>query len=199
MTLGSFKRFQPDDYLMLLVLCFYTTLVATINIVRYTSSNLLPPNFDVNSLSAEDVREREYGSKLILVVEQCQCCTIWGAKACLLVLYLRLTTMRWENIGIKILAAYVAFGFAFMEIFYFGVWCRPFYEYWQVSTSNVQCTAATNHLVTNAVFNLSSDCIMLAIGLPMFLRMQLPYVDCRTHRNDRASADTSTAGKRSSP
>lgn len=41
-------------------------------------------------------------------------------------------------------------------------------------TPNVQCDAATNHLITNAVFNLSSDLAMLAIGLPMFVRMQLP-------------------------
>ena len=72
MTLGSFRKFQADDYLMLLVLCFYTTLISTINIVSDTSSNLLPPGFDVNSLTPQDVKERQYGSKLILVVEQCQ-------------------------------------------------------------------------------------------------------------------------------
>jgi hypothetical protein len=175
MTLGSVKRYQTDDYLMMLALCFYTTLVATINIVRNTSSNLLPPGYDVDMLSKSDIQERRYGSKLILVVEQSQCCTIWLAKACLLVMYLRLTTVRRENIFIKILCGYVAFGFVFMEIFYFGVWCRPFYLYWAVPTPNIQCSAATDHLITNAVFNLSSDSVMLAIGLPMFLRLKLPW------------------------
>ncbi|KAK4555605.1 hypothetical protein LTR86_007358 [Recurvomyces mirabilis] len=174
MNLGSAKRFQTDDYLMLLALSFYTTLVATINIVRYANSNLLPPGYDINDLARSDIAEREYGSKLILVVEQCQCCTIWLAKACLLIMYLRLTTMRRENIAIKVLCGYVAFGFVFMEIFYFGVWCRPFYEYWAVPTDNIQCSAATNHLITNAVLNLTSDLIMIAIGLPMFLRLKLP-------------------------
>ena len=42
-----------------------------------------------------------------------------------------------------------------------------------VPTPNVQCDAATNHLITNAVFNLTSDVAMLAIGLPMFLRLSL--------------------------
>lgn len=83
--------------------------------------------------------------------------------------------MRWENIGIKILIGYVIGTFVIMEILYFGVWCRPFHEYWAVPTNSSQCDAATNHLITNAVFNLSSDCIMLAIGLPMFLRMKLPW------------------------
>lgn len=159
---------------MVLILCFYTTLIATINIVRHTNSNLLPPGFDVSTLTASDKKQREYGSKLILVVEQCQCVTIWGVKTCLLFLYFRLTEMRRENLAIKMLAGYVAFGFAFMEIFYFAVWCRPFYEYWQVPTNSVQCDAATNHLITNAVFNISSDLILLAIGLPMFMRIKLP-------------------------
>lgn len=43
-----------------------------------------------------------------------------------------------------------------------------------VPTPNEQCNAATNHLITNAVFNLSSDVILLAIALPMFIRSRLP-------------------------
>ncbi|KAK3067956.1 hypothetical protein LTR53_014841 [Teratosphaeriaceae sp. CCFEE 6253] len=175
MTFGSFKLFQLDDYLMLVALGFYTTLVASINIVRHTNSNLLPPGYNVTHLSQEDIQERTYGSKLILVVEQCQCCTIWLAKACLLTMYFRLTTFRKENIAIKGLCGYVAFGFVFMEIFYFGVWCRPLRNYWAVPTPNIQCDAATNHLITNAVINLSSDCAMIAIGLPMFVRLSLPW------------------------
>ncbi|KAF2173088.1 hypothetical protein M409DRAFT_17036 [Zasmidium cellare ATCC 36951] len=178
MTLRSLRRFQLDDYGMLIVLCFYTTMIATINIVRNTSSNLqrrLPPGFDLATLTPSGKAEREYGSKLVLVVEQCQCVTIWGAKLCLLVLYLRLTQFRWENVGIKVLIGYVIGSFVIMEVLYFAVWCRPFHEYWAVPTNSSQCDAATNHLITNAVFNLSSDCIMLAIGLPMFLRMKLPW------------------------
>lgn len=39
----------------------------------------------------------------------------------------------------------------------------------------MQCNTATNHLITNAVFNLTSDIAMIAIGLPMFLRLTLPW------------------------
>nr|POE90634.1 hypothetical protein CFP56_60247 [Quercus suber] len=174
-VLGAFRRYQLDDWGMLAVLCFYTTFIPTINIVAHTSSNLIPPGTDIAAFTTQEIAERAYGSKLVVVVEQTQICSIWGAKACLLVLYLRLTTLRRENIAIKVLACYVAFGFIFMEVFYFAVWCRPFYNYWAVPTPNVQCDAATNHLITNAVFNLSSDLAMLAIGLPMFIRMSLPW------------------------
>jgi hypothetical protein len=43
-----------------------------------------------------------------------------------------------------------------------------------VPTPNPQCDTAINHLITNAVFNISSDVIMLALGIPMFARIQLP-------------------------
>ena len=171
MTLGSFRKFQADDYLMGVVICFYTTLIVTINIVRHTSSNLLPPHFPANSLTPQDKSEREFGSKLILVVEQCQCVTIWITKICLIILYWRITTVYRENLAIKVLFGYVVVTFVIMDILYFGVWCQPFHNYWAVPTPNKQCDAATNHLITNAVFNLSSDVAMLLIGLPIFLRM----------------------------
>jgi hypothetical protein len=174
MVLGSFRKYEADDYIMMVALCFYTTLIASINIVRDSSSNLLPPGFDVNSLTKQDVRERQYGSKMVLVVEQCQCVTIWLVKACLLVLYLRLTTARKENIAVRVLFGYIIATFIVMDGLYFGYWCQPFHNYWAVPTPNPQCDAATNHLITNAVFNLTSDCAMLIIGLPMFLRLNLP-------------------------
>jgi len=175
MTFGTFKRFQVDDYGIVVVLCFYTVLVVALNVETDTNSNLLPPGFDTSTLTPDDIAERVYGSKLIIVVEQCQCFVIWGAKACLIALYLRLTSLRVEHYAIKALAVFVGLSFIIMEILYFAVWCRPFWEYWAVPTNNIQCSAATNHLITNAVFNLTSDFVMLAIGLPMFLRMHLPW------------------------
>lgn len=130
MALGSFRRYQTDDYLMMLVLCFYTALTVTINVVEHTSSNLLPPGYDIAHMTQQDIEERTLGSKLILVVENCQIVTVWGAKSCLLVMYLRLTSLRRENVAIKALLVYVAGSFVLMEILYLGVWCRPFNHYW---------------------------------------------------------------------
>lgn len=38
----------------------------------------------------------------------------------------------------------------------------------------VQCSAATHHLITNAVFNISSDLIIISIPLPLLFRVRLP-------------------------
>lgn len=60
------------------------------NIIADTSSNLIDPN-DTTELTPENIASREFGSKMVLVVEQMQCLTIWLVKACLLIMYGRLT------------------------------------------------------------------------------------------------------------
>ncbi|KAH0395586.1 hypothetical protein KCU89_g10176, partial [Aureobasidium melanogenum] len=80
LNLGTIRRFQADDYITMVAMCFYTTLIVTINIVAKSDSNLLPPGFDVNSLTPGQIHDRSYGSKLVLVVEQCQIMTVWCEK-----------------------------------------------------------------------------------------------------------------------
>lgn len=146
------------------------------NIEAISDSNLLPPGFPIGELTRQDVSDRQYGSKIVIVVEQMQIAVIWGCKTCLLVLYYRLTRMvnTKENLAIKLLAVYVAFGFILMEILYFAVWCRPFHDYWAIPAPSSQCDTLIDHRITNAVFNISSDIIMLCIALPMFIRSMLP-------------------------
>ena len=87
----SIRKFQIDDWLMVLALCTDSVFLATINIAAKTSSNLLAPGDNVNQFTPQERAERVYGSKIVLVVEQMQCCTVWLIKACLLLLYNRLT------------------------------------------------------------------------------------------------------------
>ena len=58
---------------------FYTTLVTCMNIVAHLDTNLMTPA-DIHTLTPESIRSRIHGSKLVLVVEQSMCVTIWGAK-----------------------------------------------------------------------------------------------------------------------
>lgn len=67
-----------------------TILIVAMNIVATKSSNLIDPN-DPTDLTPENIKERIYGSKMVLVVEQMQIATIWLMKACLLIMYGRLT------------------------------------------------------------------------------------------------------------
>src|ERR1700712_417822 len=90
---GSIKklRLQVDDWLMLVAVASYTAFIVIINKEVIYSSNLIDPSQDVNTLTPNDIKQRAYGSKLTVVVEQLQCLTVWLLKGCLLILYLRLT------------------------------------------------------------------------------------------------------------
>jgi hypothetical protein len=123
-------------------------------IVATADTNLMLPE-EVATLTPESIQSRIYGSKLVLLVEQCMITTQWGCKICLLLIYYKLTyvlflsrrhkhflteseysmglTQRW---AVKIVGGYVVFGWTLMEILYFGVWCQPFNQYWAVPVSN---------------------------------------------------------------
>ncbi|KAE8334228.1 hypothetical protein BDV24DRAFT_170402 [Aspergillus arachidicola] len=132
----SVKSLQVEDYLMLLVLCFYTCLVVTLTRIEHVQTNLMKPG-DEAYLTPESIKSRVYGSKLVLATEQCMLATIWGCKGCLLLLYARLTEGIKQQLAVKILAGYVVGTYILLEILYFAVWCPPFYNYWAVPTPSL--------------------------------------------------------------
>ncbi|KAF2666864.1 hypothetical protein BT63DRAFT_321328 [Microthyrium microscopicum] len=171
----SILRLQIDDWMIIVALASHTAFIAAINKESHYSSNLIAPGENVNTFSAAERASRIYGSKLTVVVEQLQCLTVWLVKSCLVILYYRLTKSLRLNKFVIALGVYVLVGFIVMEILYFGVWCRPFHNYWALPTPSKQCDAATNHLITNAVFNISSDVIMLCIAFSLFVGNNLAW------------------------
>lgn len=111
---------------------------------------------EVDLTDEEDMANRVFGSKIVIVVEQMQIFLIWSVKVCLLIMYSRLTyehplhtspvmstkltgryrTSLKQHLFVKITAGYVALSFVVMEVLFFAAWCRPFWHYWQVPTDN---------------------------------------------------------------
>lgn len=174
----SITGLQLDDWIMgIFVFVCYTALMVVSNRWFKAGSNLEPPDFNFGALSAEDLSQRVYGSKMMIVTEQMQIAVIWSCKVCLLIMYHRLTrtALRNENIAIRLLSAYVALGYVVMQVLYFAVWCRPFNQYYAVPTDSTQCNTLLHHRITKAVLNISSDIIMLSIALQMLIRSKLPW------------------------
>ncbi|RKL31542.1 hypothetical protein BFJ72_g10946 [Fusarium proliferatum] len=169
MLLGSFKRMLADDYLMAVTMVTYTALLAIVSVLTRTPTNLINPD-DHIVLTPEDIKLREYGSKLVLVTEHMQMITLWGVKGCLLFMYGRLTMSLKQNFLVKLVAGYVVVGFVVMQILWFAAWCRPFNHYWQVPPDDSE----TNHMITNTVVNISSDIMIILLPMPVFLQSQLP-------------------------
>ncbi|RSL91341.1 hypothetical protein CEP51_000311 [Fusarium floridanum] len=173
MLLGSWKNMLADDYLMVFTMVTYTILLVIVKVLTYTPTNLIPPGEKVDLNDKENIADRQYGSKLVLVTEQMQMFTLWGVKGCLLFMYGRLTMSLRQNFLVKIVAGYVVLGFVVMQILWFAAWCRPFSHYWQVPPEDLNCSAETNHMITNAVMNISSDIMIIALPMPVFLQSQL--------------------------
>lgn len=81
------------------ILASYTILIVMANIEAKSHSNLLPPGFPIHELTPNERSRREYGSKIVIVVEQMQIAVIWSCKTCLLILYYRLTYVTTLIIG----------------------------------------------------------------------------------------------------
>ncbi|KAI0477754.1 hypothetical protein GGR56DRAFT_692531 [Xylariaceae sp. FL0804] len=110
MLYGSFTRMGIDDYLMLFALVAYTILVVGVDILTKTPTNLINPDEHVD-LTPENIKRRIFGSKMVVVVEQMQITLVWSVKACLLLMYSRLTSSLKQNIVIlsAILNKYYSF------------------------------------------------------------------------------------------
>ena len=114
---------------------FYTNLIICMNIVAHLDTNLMLPT-DIPLLTPDSIKSRIVGSKLVLVVEQSMITTIWGCKICLLLMYNKLTFGLKQQLAVKVVGGYVVINWLIMEILYFGVWCRPFPQYWAVPVAN---------------------------------------------------------------
>lgn len=165
-------KLQIEDWFMLFVFALYTILIVFLNICADVSTNLILPD-QIATLTPQDIKDRVYGSKCVLVVESMMCAVQWGTKVCLLMLYFRLTENLRQRLVVKIAAGYCALTYIVMISLYYGYWCRPFRAFWETPTPNIQCATQTHHLIVNLVFNLTSDLLIIFIPLPMFIKAQL--------------------------
>lgn len=163
MHFRSIRKLQVEDWFMLVVFCMYTVLIVFLNICADVSTNLIDPA-DVENLSPQDIKDRIYGSKCVLVVESAMCFVQWGTKACLLALYFRLTQNLRQAIIVKTAAVYCFTTYVVMISLYYGYWCRPFTAFWDTPTPNIQCATQIHHLVSSntvVAYPRSNDCYRL--------------------------------------
>lgn len=98
---------------------------------------------------------------------------IYTLKACLLIMYFRLTNGTTFKKWVKYLSIYISIGYIATEIAFFTA-CTPFSGYWAVPPPNPQCTTLQHYAYVQATFNISSDLMMLFIPIPMFISLRLP-------------------------
>ncbi|KAH8670281.1 hypothetical protein BGZ60DRAFT_527754 [Tricladium varicosporioides] len=168
------KGLQNDDYGMLLAGAFYTILVVCLNVIASGGgSNLYPPEL-FPTFSEQNIQDRIHGSKIVILSEQAMLNVIYVIKACMLLMYTRLTLGLAIQRMVFYLSIYTFIGWAATEIAFFTA-CTPFSGYWAMPPPNPQCTTLEHYAIVQACFNISSDTLMLLIPLPLITRLNVPW------------------------
>ncbi|OKL58271.1 hypothetical protein UA08_06854 [Talaromyces atroroseus] len=165
-------KWQAEDFLMVLAIAWYTALVVTnIKLAEGGGGALYPPD-EFATFTDGDIASRSQFAKVEFASEQCMCNTIWTLKACMLIIYYRMTTNLRQQFWVKICAGYTLAGFVAVELTLF-LNCRPFSGYWTLPPPQQECATYFNYEVVQAVFNISSDLAILLVIIPKLWRMNM--------------------------
>ncbi|KAM4061136.1 decarboxylase [Hirsutella rhossiliensis] len=171
--LGKWRALMIDDYLMIFALINFTGVVVTINEVAKNGSNYMPPKAAA-VLSPAEVQRAVYGSIMTFVLEIFTLTAIWTVKACLLILYARLTnTLTRQHTLVKIAAVYCAVTYLVVVFMFIFFWCSPTHEYWAVPVKIMQCATYYHHMIFATACNISSDLLLLFIPIPIIIKTRL--------------------------
>ncbi|PHH78761.1 hypothetical protein CDD80_6312 [Ophiocordyceps camponoti-rufipedis] len=190
--LGKWRALMIDDYLMVFAMINFTGVAVSINEVAKNGSNYMPPE-EAALLSPSRVQMAIHGSIMTFVLEIFTLTATWAIKACLLILYARLTanTMTRQHSLVKVAAVYCALTYVVVTAMFLFYWCRPTYEYWAVPvriseccdvekkgwiwlTGQVQCATYYHHMIFATACNISSDLLLLFIPIPIIIKTRLP-------------------------
>ncbi|PHH90988.1 hypothetical protein CDD83_2009 [Cordyceps sp. RAO-2017] len=173
--LGKWRALMIDDYLMVFALINFTGVVVCINEVAKNGSNYMPPEAAA-ALTPAGVRMAVYGSIMTFVLEIFTLTATWTVKACLLILYARLTsnTMTRQHTLVKVAAVYCAITYLIVILMFIFYWCSPTHEYWAVPVKITQCATYYHHMIFATACNISSDLLLLFIPIPIIIKTRLP-------------------------
>ncbi|KAJ5131455.1 uncharacterized protein N7515_007494 [Penicillium bovifimosum] len=167
------RNLQVDDYLMLFAVVWYTLLCIALNQVASGGGSNLLTDEDKANLTEENIEERVKGSKWVFVSEHSFILCVWSLKACMLVIYSRITEGLKQKRWINYLAIYVGLGFIATVLSLFLI-CRPLNQYWAVPTDNYQCMSYQYYEIIQGCLSISADIFMLIIAIPMLMQVRIP-------------------------
>ncbi|OAP55803.1 hypothetical protein AYL99_09955 [Fonsecaea erecta] len=175
--IGKIKRvgirhLEIDDALIAFGFVAYTILVVAFNqMLEGPGSNLMTPQEEA-ALTPEIKAGRIRGSKWVFVSEHAELLTIWSMKAAMLVLYAKLIDKTRQRRFLWAVSTWVCCAFVGDELALFTI-CRPLSQYWAVPPQNSQCSTYQYYQIVNAVFNISTDVLIMLMGIPPVLSARL--------------------------
>ncbi|EFE44777.1 hypothetical protein TRV_00449 [Trichophyton verrucosum HKI 0517] len=169
------RNLQLDDYLILCVVVFFTLMCVALNEIILSGGSNLVTAADIAHLTPESKKRRTRGAKWVFVAEHAMILTTWTLKACMIVLYRRIMEGLSQERLVLYLTVWLGLGFVGTELALF-LTCRPLHLYWAIPppVDQPQCSSYQVYGIVQGIFAISSDVLMLAIAIPLFMTLRLP-------------------------
>ncbi|KAF8467848.1 hypothetical protein BDZ91DRAFT_656721 [Kalaharituber pfeilii] len=166
------RRPGIEEILMGVAMIFWTgDSMLSIVILRNGTNQMTPE--ERASITPEEQKRREIGSKALLTAWFCYITFIWGAKTCLLLFYRRLMQRVKQIKVIKLAAILLVVTYAAVVLNMFLV-CRPFKKNWQVVPDpGHKCTDGYEYVWVIGIFNIVTDAVLIAIPLPVVVGLRI--------------------------
>ncbi|QDS71908.1 hypothetical protein FKW77_000396 [Venturia effusa] len=158
---------------MTLAVVAYTVLSISLNEVASGGGSNLMSAADVAAMTPAIHKERVRGTKWVFVSEHAMILTIWTLKACMLIIYLRITEGLKQSRLVIYCATYTLLCFIGTEFALFFS-CRPLALYFTVPTPNYQCSSYQHYEIVQGVLSISCDILILIIAMPILIAVRLP-------------------------
>ena len=166
----SNKLFR-EDWIMFLALVPLFGRMAFVHLVLiYGTNNVTTIGVDY---TAEEIKNREFGSKLVLAARIFYALFIWMSKWTVSEFLKRITIQMWRTsyeftlhcIRIFLVATFIAVVIATLAE------CQPFSHYWQVVPDpGPQCRQNYAQLITMGTADIITDILLIAFPIPIVLR-----------------------------
>ncbi|KAF5643193.1 integral membrane protein PTH11 [Fusarium sp. NRRL 52700] len=205
-TVG-WRGLQGDDFFSVLVLIFYAVDAFTVHLICKTpclafshlpanSIDYLGTNIEAgvaaksHTLTKDEIREYEMGSKLELAAWYAYTALIWCLKGTMLCFFSRMTIGTWHNMFVKTVSILCAVSYlAVLITITFG--CFPTQKNWQVVPDpGEKCSFKMQNFLVTTVLNVlfvkpphcanssnspSTDALILGIPMPLLWKLQVPF------------------------
>lgn len=140
----------------------------------YTGGNIDVTASQVASLSSEDIRVLEMGSKMEFVTWYTYPGFVWVLKFCILFFYRRLTLGLTKERTLNLLFVFCGVTWAALIIAVSST-CRPFSNNWTIRPlPGEECIFRAQNFKALAALNISTDVAILTIPAPMIWHLRIP-------------------------
>ncbi|KAJ5767312.1 uncharacterized protein N7511_004928 [Penicillium nucicola] len=167
------ERFFPEDKVVMISVIPLVIRMVLVHFVLVLGTN----NTTTGSLTEQDIRNRELGSKLVLAARIFYAIFIWTAKVTVCEFLKRVTGLVWRRsvalflrfINFFLISTLVAVVIATLAE------CQPFDHYWQVVPDpGPTCRTGYVNLITMGTCDVITDLLLIAFPVPIIMLAQMP-------------------------